>query len=111
MVDFFVFGYGMLVFLEILLNNQFDQYMQDFEQCMVKEVEVMQCYFVFGEYDYFLVVYVIDMDVYYQFVRCVILGLGNVCYFQLCFLMKWVKFIICIVFDEKVVEVQVCVFG
>jgi Lrp/AsnC family leucine-responsive transcriptional regulator len=29
--------------------------MQEFEWRMAKEAEVMQCYFVFGDYDYFLV--------------------------------------------------------
>lgn len=107
MVDPFALGYGMLAFLEISLNNQSDEHMQEFEQRMGKEAEVMQCYFVSGEYDYFLVVHVIDMDAYYQFVRRVISGSGNVRHFQSRFPMKRAKFATRITFDEKTAEVRI----
>ncbi len=101
MVDPFALGYGMLAFLEISLNNQSDEQMQEFEARMSREVEVMQCYFVSGDYDYFLVVHVVDMDAYYQFVRRVISGSGNVRHFQSRFPMKRAKFATRIAFDEK----------
>jgi len=100
-------GYGMLAFLEISLTDQSDEQMQEFEKRMTKEVEVMQCYFVSGEYDYFLAVHVIDMDAYYQFVRRVISGSGNVRHFQSRFPMKRAKFVTRIAFDEKTAEIQV----
>jgi Lrp/AsnC family leucine-responsive transcriptional regulator len=107
LVDPFALGYGMLAFLEVSLNNQSDEHMQDFEERMSKETEVMQCYFVSGEYDYFLVVHVFDMDAYYQFVRRVISGSGNVRHFQSRFPMKRAKFATRIAFDEKATEVMV----
>jgi Lrp/AsnC family leucine-responsive transcriptional regulator len=107
MVDPFALGYGMLAFLEVSLINQSDEHMQEFEARMNKEVEVMQCYFVSGEYDYFLVVHVIDMDAYYQFVRRVISGSGNVKHFHSRFPMKRAKFSTRIAFDEKSPELQV----
>jgi len=107
MVDPFALGYGMLAFLEISLTDQSDEQMQEFEKRMTKEVEVMQCYFVSGEYDYFLAVHVIDMDAYYQFVRRVISGSGNVRHFQSRFPMKRAKFVTRIAFDEKTAEIQV----
>jgi Lrp/AsnC family transcriptional regulator, leucine-responsive regulatory protein len=107
LVDPFALGYGMLAFLEVSLNNQSDEHMQEFEARMAKEAEVMQCYFVSGEYDYFLVVHVIDMDAYYQFVRRVISGSGNVRHFQSRFPMKCAKFVTRVAFDEKLPEVQV----
>ena len=107
LVDPFALGYGMLAFLEISLNNQSDEHMQEFELRMNKEVEVMQCYFVSGDYDYFLVVHVIDMDAYYQFVRRVISGSGNVRHFQSRFPMKRAKFVTRIAFDEKAANIQV----
>jgi Lrp/AsnC family leucine-responsive transcriptional regulator len=67
----------------------------------------MQCYFVSGDYDYFLVVHVVDMDAYYQFVRRVISGSGNVRHFQSRFPMKRAKFATRIAFDEKTAEMQV----
>ncbi len=107
MVDPFALGYGMLAFVEISLINQSDEHMREFEQRMNRESEVMQCYFVSGEYDYFLVVHVVDMDAYYQFVRRVISGSGNVRHFQSRFPMKRAKFVTQIVFDEKHSETQV----
>ena len=107
MVDPFALGYGMLAFLEVSLNNQSDDHMLDFEARMNKEPEVMQCYFVSGDYDYFLVVHVVDMDAYYQFVRRVISGSGNVRHFQSRFPMKRAKFATRIAFDEKLAEMQV----
>jgi len=107
MVDPFSLGYGMLAFLEVSLSNQADEHMQTFEARMAKEAEVMQCYFVSGDYDYFLVVHVIDMDAYYQFVRRAISGSGSVRHFQSRFPMKRAKFDTRIAFDEKAAEVQV----
>ena len=106
-VDPFGLAFGMLAFLEVSLVNQSDEFMHDFEAHMNKEPEVMQCYFVSGEYDYFLVVHVIDMDAYYQFVRRVISGSGNVRHFHSRFPMKKTKFTTRIAFDEKTEEVQV----
>ncbi|MFZ6689196.1 Lrp/AsnC family transcriptional regulator [Undibacterium sp. SXout11W] len=106
-VDPFALAFGMLAFLEVSLVNQSDEFMHDFEARMNKEAEVMQCYFVSGEYDYFLVVHVIDMDAYYQFVRRVISGSGNVRHFHSRFPMKKTKFTTRISFDEKAEELQV----
>ena len=107
MIDPFALGYGMLAFLEVSLENQADERMQEFEERMNKEAEVMQCYFVSGDYDYFLVVHVVDMDAYYQFVRRAISGSGNVRHFQSRFPMKRAKFDTRIAFDEKAAAVQV----
>lgn len=107
LVDPFALGYGMLAFLEVSLENQSDEHMQEFEARMNKEAEVMQCYFVSGDYDYFLAVHVVDMDAYYQFVRHAISGSGNVRHFQSRFPMKRAKFVTRIAFDEKVAEMQV----
>jgi Lrp/AsnC family leucine-responsive transcriptional regulator len=107
MVDPFALGYGMMAFLEISLTNQSDEHMQEFESRMNKEAEVLQCYFVSGDYDYFLVVHVVDMDAYYQFVRRVISGSGNVRHFQSRFPMKRAKFSTRIAFDETTPELQV----
>jgi len=107
MVDPFSLGYGMLAFLEVSLSNQSEESMFEFEQRMAKEEQVMQCYFVSGEYDYFVVVHVIDMDAYYQFVRKVISGSGNVKHFHSRFPMKCAKFSARVGFDEKPAEVAV----
>jgi Lrp/AsnC family transcriptional regulator, leucine-responsive regulatory protein len=107
MVDPFTLGYGMLAFLEISLINQSDEHMRDFETSMNHEPEVMQCYFVSGETDYFLVIHVVDMDGYYQFVRRAISGSGNVRHFHSRFPMKRAKFSTSVAFDEKAAEMSV----
>ena len=107
LIDPFALGYGMLAFVEVSLANQADESMLEFEARMGKENEVMQCYFVSGDFDYFLVVHVIDMEAYYQFVRRAISGSGNVRHFQSRFPMKRAKFNTRIAFDEKVSEMQV----
>ncbi len=107
MVDPFALGYGMLAFLEISLSDQSDEHMREFEARMNKEAEVTQCYFVSGEYDYFLAIHVIDMDAYYQFVRRVISGSGNVRHFHSRFPMKRAKFSTKISFDEKAESLSV----
>ena len=107
LIDPFSLGLGILAFLEISLNDQSDEQMQKFEQRISKEPEVMQCYFVSGDYDYFVIAHVLDMDAYYQFVRRVISGPGDVRRFQSRFPMKRAKFDTRIAFDEKVDEVKV----
>ena len=107
LVDPFALGYGMLAFVEVSLTDQSDQCMLEFEARMGKESEVMQCYFVSGDFDYFLVVHVIDMEAYYQFVRRAISGSGNVRHFQSRFPMKRAKFVTRIAFDERVADMQV----
>lgn len=102
LVNPFALGYGMMVFIEVSLKDQSDRSMQTFESRMHSEAMVMQCYFVSGDYDYFLVVHVQDMDMYYQFVREVISGSGNVRHFQSRFPMKRAKFSTRILFDEKI---------
>ncbi len=52
-------------------------------------------------------VHVIDMDAYYQFVRRVISGSGNVRHFQSRFPMKRAKFATRITFDEKAATIAV----
>jgi Lrp/AsnC family leucine-responsive transcriptional regulator len=101
LVNTFALGYGIMAFIEVSLKDQSDQKMQEFEARMNKEVAVMQCYFVSGDYDYFLVVHVPDMEIYYHFVRQVISGSGNVQHFQSRFPMKRAKFSTRILFDEK----------
>lgn len=111
LVNPFALGYGMLAFLEISLNSQSDEQMREFELRMSREAEVMQCYFVSGDYDYFVVAHVLDMDAYYQFVRRVISGRGDVRHFQSRFPMKRVKFSTRIAFDEKAAQLDVRVPG
>ena len=107
LVDPFALGYGMLAFLEVSLHNQSAVNMQAFEDSMCRESAVMQCYFVSGDYDYFLLIHTVDMDTYYQFVQRAISGSEKVRHFQSRFPMKCAKRMTQVVFDEKVPLMQV----
>ncbi len=94
-------GLGLMVFVEVSLASQADDQLKAFEQRMMSEPEVLQCYFVTGQYDYFLIVHVADMEAYYQFVRRVLSGTQGVRHFESKFPMRRVKFSTAITLDEK----------
>ncbi|MBU6436186.1 MAG: Lrp/AsnC family transcriptional regulator [Betaproteobacteria bacterium] len=94
-------GLGLMVFVEVSLASQSDEQLRAFEQRMMSEPEVLQCYFVTGQYDYFLIVHVADMEAYYQFVRRVLSGTGGVRHFESKFPMRRVKFSTALAMDEK----------
>jgi Lrp/AsnC family transcriptional regulator, leucine-responsive regulatory protein len=98
-------GLGLMVFVEVSLASQADEQLKAFEQAMMSEPEVLQCYFVTGQYDYFLIVHVADMQAYYQFVRRVLSGSSGdnrgVRHFESKFPMRRVKFTTAITLDEK----------
>ena len=101
-VNPFALSYGLTAFLEVSLQDQSDQAMKAFEKRMQDEPSVLQCYFVSGEFDYFLVIHVTDMESYYEFIKRSISGLGNVRQFQSRFPMKRVKFTTKLTFNEQV---------
>jgi Lrp/AsnC family transcriptional regulator, leucine-responsive regulatory protein len=94
-------GLGLLVFVEVSLLSQADEQLKAFEDRMMSEADVLQCYFVTGQYDYFLIVHVADMEAYYQFVRRVLSGTQGVRHFESKFPMRRVKFSTAITLDEK----------
>lgn len=104
MIDPYSLGWGMMAFVEISLADQSDAMLQAFETRMRREPEVLQCYFVSGEYDYFLIVHVQDMDAYYRFIRRSLSAGGNVRHYQSRFPMKRIKFSTALHLDEQRVE-------
>lgn len=106
-VDPFDLNHGLVAFLEVSLADQSEERMREFEERAMKETEVLQCYLISGEFDFFLLVHVIDMDAYYNFIRRVISAGGNIRHFESRFPMKRVKFSTRIVFDERALAVEV----
>jgi Lrp/AsnC family transcriptional regulator, leucine-responsive regulatory protein len=94
-------GLGLMAFVEVSLASQADEHFKAFEERMMTESEVLQCYFVTGQYDYFLIVHVTDMQAYYEFVRRVLSGTQGVRHFESKFPMRRVKFTTAIKLDEK----------
>lgn len=103
-------GLGLMVFVEVSLGNQAEEQLRAFEARMLSEPEVLQCYFVTGQYDYFLIVHVADMQAYYQFVRRVLSGTEreqfSVRHYESKFPMRRVKFSTAIELDERAEHVS-----
>lgn len=100
MVNPLALGLGLMAFVEVSLLSQSDEQLKNFEQQVCAEAEVLQCYFVTGQYDYFLIVHVADMDAYYLFVRRVLSASGAVRHFESRFPMRRVKFTTALKLDE-----------
>ncbi|HET8608699.1 MAG TPA: Lrp/AsnC family transcriptional regulator [Burkholderiales bacterium] len=107
LVDPFQLGYGLTAFLDVSLENQSEARMAEFEARVKRRPEVLQCFVVSGEADFFMIVHVADMEGYYTFVREAISGAGNVRNFKSRFPMKRVKYNTRIVFDEKADRISV----
>jgi Lrp/AsnC family transcriptional regulator, leucine-responsive regulatory protein len=104
-IDPLALGYGMFAFIDISLHDQSDEAASNFEARVLAEPEVLQCYFVTGGFDFFMVLHVANMEAYYHFIRRVLSGSGNVRHFESRFPLKRNKFSTQIVFDEKAAEV------
>ena len=85
LVDPFDLGYGLIAFLDVSLGDQAEARMNEFETRMKRRREVLQCFLVSGESDFFLIVHVADMDGYYAFLREAISGAGNIGHAELWF--------------------------
>lgn len=106
-IDPLALGYGMYAFLDVSLHDQSGEASQEFEVRIQSEPEVLQCYFVTGAFDFFLVLHVAHMEGYYDFIRRVLSASGNVRHFESRFPLKRNKFTSRILFDEKSLNLTV----
>jgi Lrp/AsnC family transcriptional regulator, leucine-responsive regulatory protein len=104
-IDPLLLGYGMFAFIDISLHDQSEEAADAFEKRILAEPEVLQCYFVTGAFDFFMVLHVANMEAYYQFIRRVLSGSGNVRHYESRFPLKRNKFTTTIAFDERAPEV------
>jgi Lrp/AsnC family transcriptional regulator, leucine-responsive regulatory protein len=85
-------GKNFIVFLNVSLERQRNDMLENFERRIVQHPEVMQCYFVSGDYDYFLVIMVSDVDEYNDFVRRVLSTDPNLKVFRSSFTLNRVSY-------------------
>ncbi|MFT4191052.1 MAG: Lrp/AsnC family transcriptional regulator [Comamonas sp.] len=71
-------GHGLTAVIEITLDRQGDEHLQAFEQRVLDEAAVQQCYRVSPGPDFVLIVHVRDMPAYQQFSQRVLAGQANV---------------------------------
>jgi Lrp/AsnC family transcriptional regulator, leucine-responsive regulatory protein len=67
LIDQKAVGLPVNVFVNVTLERQVEGALQNFEQEILKRPEVMECYLMTGEADYFLRVVVADLDAYERF--------------------------------------------
>ena len=92
LVDPFKIGPHLIVFVNITLEKQREDLLAHFERKMLEQPEVMQCYFVSGDTDYFLIVHVADMNHYNEFSRRVFANEGNIKMFRSSFCINRIKY-------------------
>jgi Lrp/AsnC family transcriptional regulator, leucine-responsive regulatory protein len=85
-------GKNFIVFLNVSLERQRDDMLENFERKMTQHPEVMQCYFVSGDYDYFLVIMVSNVEEYNDFVRRVLSTDPNLKVFRSSFALNRVSY-------------------
>jgi Lrp/AsnC family leucine-responsive transcriptional regulator len=85
-------GKNFIVFLNVSLERQRNDMLENFERRITQHPEVMQCYFVSGDYDYFLVIMVSNVEEYNDFVRRVLSTDPNLKVFRSSFALNRVSY-------------------
>ena len=81
-----------VVFVNITLEKQREDLLTHFERKMLEQEEVMQCYFVSGDTDYFLVIHAADIEHFNEFTRRVLANEPNIKMFRSSFCMNRIKY-------------------
>ncbi len=92
LVDPVKVGQCLTVFVSVTLEKQREDMLSHFERKVLQEPEVIQCYFISGEIDYLLVVYVKDMNHYHEFSRRVFVKEANIKSFRSSFCLNRIKY-------------------
>jgi Lrp/AsnC family leucine-responsive transcriptional regulator len=85
-------GYELIAFVHVTLEKQREDLLESFERKMRAQEEVMQCYFISGDADYFLIVQVKSMNEYADFSRRILANELNIKMFRSSFSLKRVKY-------------------
>lgn len=84
-------GAGFIAFVEVRLERQAEPFSSKFEAAMLKRVEVLDCVFVAGEFDYLLKIAVADLDAFHLFLTQVLTRVDGVANTRSTIPVKWVK--------------------
>jgi Lrp/AsnC family leucine-responsive transcriptional regulator len=83
---------GLLVICQLSSTEQSYDKLKDFEKSLLKLDEVIECYYVAGDYDFFLKIVAKDMASYQNFVITKLSTLPNVAKVQSTFIMSELKY-------------------
>ncbi len=83
---------GLLVLCQVSTKEQSHDKLKDFERSLLKLDEVIECYYVAGNYDFSLKIVIKDMAAYQNFVITKLSTLPNVANVQSTFVMSELKY-------------------
>ena len=86
-----IIGRKITIVVQVLSDKEGVEYDEEFKKTMIKAPEVMQCYYVTGDYDYVLVATFKDMEEYEVFTKKYFLNNSNIKRFSSMVVMNRVK--------------------
>ena len=90
-IDQNIIGRQITIVVQVLSDNEGVEYSEEFKKLMIKAPEVMQCYYVTGDYDYVLIATFKDMGEYEIFTKKYFLENSNIKRFSSMVVMNRVK--------------------
>ena len=90
-IDRNVLGRKITIVVQVLSDKEGIEYSEEFKNIMIKAPEVMQCYYVTGDYDYVLIATFKDMEEYELFTQKYFLNNSNIKRFSSMVVMNHVK--------------------
>ena len=90
-IDQNIIGRQITIVVQVLSDKEGIEYSEEFKKLMIKAPEVMQCYYVTGDYDYVLIATFVDMEEYELFTRKYFLNNNNIKRFSSMVVMNRVK--------------------
>ena len=85
-------GLPVSVFIQVSLEKQVETALEDFERVVLERPEVMECYLMTGDADYFLRVVVADLEAYERFLMDHLTRIPTVANIRSSFALKQVKY-------------------
>ena len=90
-IDQNIIGRQITIVVQVLSDKEGVEYSEEFKKLMIKAPEVMQCYYVTGDYDYVLIATFKDMEEYEIFTKKYFLENSNIKRFSSMVVMNRVK--------------------
>ena len=90
-IDQKIIGRQITIVVQVLSDKEGVEYSEEFKKLMIKAPEVMQCYYVTGDYDYVLIATFKDMGEYEIFTKKYFLENSNIKRFSSMVVMNRVK--------------------
>ena len=90
-IDQNIIGRQITIVVQVLSDKEGIEYSEEFKKLMIKAPEVMQCYYVTGDYDYVLIATFKDMGEYEIFTKKYFLENSNIKRFSSMVVMNRVK--------------------